>query len=294
MKGLAQQMREQRISLTVAFVALVFAVGGGAFAGAAATRLITGRQIKNGSITSADLRNGTVRSTDIARGQVRAGDIGRGQVRAASIGRDQVTAEAVAADAVGGEQIAPNSVGSGEVAPNAIGSASIANGGVQSSDIGTGQVGSNEIANGQVTPQDVTMPEPAQFSRPAGQPASVEVTSPAYTLVAVMGTYVKQDSTSALEVSWTGTAEANDPSGPNACVFQLRVDGLATDAGEVFVAHGGPIGVSATALFGGLPAGPHQVEVWARVVDYSRPFTCTVGPLGSGVAQTTVVREQIV
>lgn len=291
MKGLTQKLRGQSISLAVALVALVLSTTGAAVAGS----IITGKQIKNGSITSADIKQGNVRSgdigrnqvrsTDIAAGQVKSADIGAGQVAAADIGRDQVKAAAIGDDQVTAAAIAPNQVGTEQIAPDAVGTAEVA----------PGAVGSTEIANGSVTPQDVTMPGPVQFQRPAGEPASVNISSPDYTLVAVMGTYEKQDATSALEASWTGTAEA-DPDSNSDCVFQVRVDGQASrGAGEVYVSHGPAISVSATSLFDGLGTGPHQVEIWARLTNYGGgTFTCTVGPFGTGIAQTVVVSEKVV
>ena len=53
----------------------VLAVGGGS---ATAAKLITGKQIKNGSIKSADIGDGAVTSGDIRNGSIRAGDLAPG------------------------------------------------------------------------------------------------------------------------------------------------------------------------------------------------------------------------
>lgn len=58
--------------MAVAFAAL-FVAGAGS---ATAARLITGRQIKNGSVTTKDIRNGTLLGRDFRRGQLKAGPQG--------------------------------------------------------------------------------------------------------------------------------------------------------------------------------------------------------------------------
>jgi hypothetical protein len=108
--------------------------------------------------------------------------------------------------------------------------------------------------------------------------------------VASVGTYSKVAPSSDLEVTWTGTAKA-----PNVnCVFQLRVDGQpsAENAGLVFVEMGSAASVSATALFTGLSAGTHAVEVWAH--SPGAPFPCTIGPAEAEIpTQSFVVSEHV-
>jgi hypothetical protein len=73
--------------------------------------LVTGKQIKNGTISTKDLRNGgvktadigtnAVRSADIQEGAVESVDIGEGQVTGGDIGTGQVTPEDVTMPAPG-------------------------------------------------------------------------------------------------------------------------------------------------------------------------------------------------
>jgi hypothetical protein len=96
-------------------------------------------------------------------------------------------------------------------------------------------------------------------------------------------------------VDWTGSVEGHNGGETSGCVFQIRVDGQpsAAGAGEVFGK--GLTSVSASALFTGLAAGPHKIEIWARmVVDTSAGNSCTVGPAAAGIGQTVVVSEQVV
>ena len=58
--------RKPSPSMVVALVALSIAAGGTA----AATTLITGHQIKDGSITTADIRNRTIRLADLSPGAI--------------------------------------------------------------------------------------------------------------------------------------------------------------------------------------------------------------------------------
>ena len=78
-----------RASLLIAVVALVAALSGvgGVYAG---TVLITGKQIKNGSLTTQDYRKGSVRTSDVQNGSVGSPDLTNGGVSTADIGTNQV------------------------------------------------------------------------------------------------------------------------------------------------------------------------------------------------------------
>jgi hypothetical protein len=297
-KGLVQKVRDQSISLTVALVALVFAMAGGAVAGGIAANKVTSRHIKNNSIRSVDIKNGTIRAKDMARGAVTARNIGRGQVRASAIGRDQVTAAAVAPNAVGAEQIAPNSVGGQQIAPAAVGSAQVARNAIGSGQLADGQVTSEDIGDGEVRPENVTMPAPVTLSIPVGQPAAGPAGAE-YAKVVDIGTYRKEADRSALQVTWTGSVASQSNRTANApCVFQLRVNGVpaAGASGEVFVDSRSMLSVSSTALFNDLPVGEHTVQVWAKDPKggpADRDIHCVVGPADTGIGQTVVVAEQV-
>jgi hypothetical protein len=245
-----------RTALVLAVVALVAALTGVGTT-LATQRLITGKQIKNNSIASVDLKNNGVQTADIANGTVDSEDLG--------------------ANSVGSEEIQTNAVGSEELAANAVGSEEIAPGAVHSSDIG----------DNQVTSEDVDLPEPEQIVTP---PEAPDMVGNEYALVDEVGSYIKEDPTSGLSVSWTGSAAA----GFSPCLFQIRVDGTASanGAGVIYVANGSTISVSGTALFEGLGTGPHAIQVWAHST-INGSFPCTVGPVVAGVDQTFVVSEEV-
>jgi hypothetical protein len=66
-------------SLAIALLALFFALGGPSFAAGAvsdAARLLTGKQIKDGSVTGKDVKNGSLLRADFKTGQLPAGPEG--------------------------------------------------------------------------------------------------------------------------------------------------------------------------------------------------------------------------
>ncbi|WP_193608895.1 hypothetical protein [Nocardioides lijunqiniae] len=67
-------------ALVVAVVLLVAVAGG-----ATAAKLITGKQIKNGTVTSADLKNNNVSGTDLKNGSVGSADLANGGVSLADL-----------------------------------------------------------------------------------------------------------------------------------------------------------------------------------------------------------------
>jgi hypothetical protein len=252
----------------VATLALFIALGGTTMA---ATGMITGKQIKNGSITAADIK--------------KAG------IDAKVIGKNAVTSSAIKADAVGAEEIKADAVTGGAIAPDAVGTSEIGANAVTSEQIGNGDIKSADIGNGEVTPEDITVPGPVQFVIGS---ATVQVADE-YAKLADVGTYTKQDPTSILSVTWTGTALAPSQS----CIFQLRVDGQpAPNAAGLIFANAGQfatVNVSSTALFSGLGGGPHAVEVWARAITGGAPTTdaCIIGPAEAGIPQTFIVSEEL-
>lgn len=253
----------------VATLALFIALGGTTMAATGVT--ITGKQIKNGTITAADIK--------------KAG------IDAKVIGKNAVTSSAIKAGAVGTEEIKPDAVTSSTIAPAAVGTQEIGANAVTSEQIGNGDIKSADIGDGEVTPEDITVPAPVQITFGS----AVGEVGDEFEPVSQVGKYVKSDPTSILSVNWTGTANAPTQS----CIFQLRVDGQpAPDSGGlVYVGNVGPestTSVSATALFQNLGAGTHSIEVWARA------FTggigrdkCILGPAEAGIPQTFVVSEEL-
>jgi hypothetical protein len=95
--------------------------------GATAAALITGADIKNGTVASKDLKNNDVKSDDIKNNNVKSGDIKDGQVSSADIKN-------------GG-------VASGDIKDGAVASADLQNNSVASADILDGTLTLNDINN---------------------------------------------------------------------------------------------------------------------------------------------------
>jgi hypothetical protein len=265
-KSFTRRLKDNYAAI-VATLALFVALGGTAVANSG---LITGKQIRNGSISTADIHKGAVASKLIQP--------------------NAVTSAAIKADAVGSEELAPDAVTSEAIKPNAVGTSDINSGAVTSEQIGNGDVKSQDIGDGEVKPEDITEPAPQQFVIGSATAA----VAGEFQKVTDVGTYSKQDPTSILSVTWTGTALAPR----QACIFQIRVDGqpAANGAGLVFANSGEfqTVNVSSTALFVE-GAGSHSVEVWARAITGGLPGTdpCVIGPAEAGIPQTFVVSEEL-
>lgn len=85
------RLRRPSAGLVVALIALTVALGGSAFA----ATLITGRDIKNGSITGKDIKNGTLTGK-----KVKSGSLTGRQIKVSSLGK---VPSAANADTVGGQ-----------------------------------------------------------------------------------------------------------------------------------------------------------------------------------------------
>jgi hypothetical protein len=183
-------------------------------------------------------------------------------------------------------------VGSKQIKNGSILSRDIHKAGVRSTDVKNGTIGSADIGDGDVQPQDVTMPSPAQIK---DSDVAAIVPTLDFALVETVGSYAKEDPNSILEVDWTGSVRGENGGEQSGCVFQLRVDGQPAPGGAGEVFGRGLTSVSASALFSGLPAGPHQIEIWARMtINAAMGNSCMVGPAAAGVAQTIVVSEQVI
>jgi hypothetical protein len=148
----ARAWRRRSPSLIVALIALFVALGGPA----QTARLITGRQIKDHSITTRDLSRGTVNNLRATT----AGSVGVRQLRPGA-----VTTAAIAAGAVGREQLGLGAVGPQRLADSSVSGSKIADGTLQTVDVGsfTGAVtvdftpfqpGSCQVASVNPTPAD--------------------------------------------------------------------------------------------------------------------------------------------
>jgi hypothetical protein len=100
-------IRPPNVTGIVTGVVLTLIVSGGAAVGA---KLITGNDIKNGTITTKDIKNGTVSSDDLKNNNVKSGDIQDGTVATKDLAKGSVTANKLAAGSVTASKLAPDAV----------------------------------------------------------------------------------------------------------------------------------------------------------------------------------------
>jgi hypothetical protein len=163
---------------------------------------------------------------------------------------------------------------------------------VQSADLKNQTVNTQDIANNAVEAPQIEVPQPKQLEQEGAAVGNVEE---AFGLVDSVGTYVKEEAETALQVEWIGSAEGGLF---GSCIFQLRVDGVPAPGGgsEWFIQNQQRGNVAMSDIFPSLPVGPHRIEVWARVGGShmgNGPFPCIVGPASMGIGQTFLVGEVV-
>lgn len=186
-------------------------------------------------------------------------------------------------------------VGGAVAAGVVVTSKQIRNGTILSQDIKNNNLKSADIQNGSITAQDVTMPQPSELDSAATARFNPTMQ---FSQLDVVGTYTKETVESVLEIDWTGTVEGHNGGEVSGCVFQLRVDGQPSPEGGGEVFGEGVVSVSDSALFPGLPAGAHTIEVWARLAAQEPGMggqldQCAVGPASASIGQAFVVSEQV-
>jgi hypothetical protein len=156
------RLRRPSPATIIASVALFAAVGGPA----EAAKLINGKLIRKGTVSSKQLRNHGVTTTDLSRNTVKylratpsrsigSKQIADGAVGAAQLQGGSVTAGALAANSITAATLADGIVSTTKIADNSVTSEKIAASGVKKSDIATGAVGQAEIAADSVTTNEV-------------------------------------------------------------------------------------------------------------------------------------------
>jgi len=139
-------------ALVVALLALFVALGGPA----QAARLITAKDVKRNSLTGKQIKNGSLSVADLSKGgqtnlrrtpdrSITTAKLGLGAVTADRLAPNAVSGPQVADDSLGGADIAANAIGSDEIAPNAVGGADIASGAIDSGEIADGGLGARDI-----------------------------------------------------------------------------------------------------------------------------------------------------
>jgi hypothetical protein len=129
-------------ALVIALLALFVALGGPA----QAARLLTGKDIKNRSLSTKDLSKKavkTLRSTP--RGSVKEGQLANGAVSSGKLRDAAVTTG----------KIAPSSIDSVRMAPNAIGPRELMSGGVVTASLAESSVTGSKVADGSLDSRDI-------------------------------------------------------------------------------------------------------------------------------------------
>ena len=120
--------------MVVALIALFVALGGPA----QARKLVDGKLLRKGSVTSRAIKNGSLAKADLSRVAIRsltatpANSVASGQIV-----DGQVLAPDIGAGAVGPGQLAMGAVTASKLAADSVGGGSVANGSLQTVDIGS-------------------------------------------------------------------------------------------------------------------------------------------------------------
>jgi hypothetical protein len=106
-RGLVRHLR----SNAIAYAALFFALGAGAYAVTKAPKnSVVSKSIKNGQVKAADVGSGQIGSAAIGNGEVRSEDVANGEIGAQDLANEAVDSGALADGAVGAQHLAPGVV----------------------------------------------------------------------------------------------------------------------------------------------------------------------------------------
>jgi hypothetical protein len=121
-------------AMVVALIALFVALGGPA----QARKLVDGKLLRKGSVTSRAIKNGSLAKADLSNAAVNSLMVTPvNSVRTQQILDGQVLAPDIGAGAVGTAQLAPGAVTASRLAADSVGGGSVANGSLQTVDIGS-------------------------------------------------------------------------------------------------------------------------------------------------------------
>jgi hypothetical protein len=144
--------RRPTASTLIAMLALFVALGGPA----EARRLIDGKLIRRGSITSRQIRDGSLSTRDLsasARGALQA--VPPGAVGPVQLAPGAVGSPAIADRSIGAADVALGSVGAAQLAENAVGQREIRANGVGAQEIADNSIDCGEIVDGGLKARDV-------------------------------------------------------------------------------------------------------------------------------------------
>lgn len=155
-------MRRPSPALLIAIAALFVALGGPA----KAARLIDGKEIRKGTVTSKQVKDRSLARRELRKSAVRSlrttpsrsivdAKLADGAVTTRALAPGSVLTGTVADNSLGAADLAASSVGTEEVADNAVGQTEIRNNGVAASEIADNSIDGGEIIDGGLSIRDV-------------------------------------------------------------------------------------------------------------------------------------------
>ena len=144
----------RRLSLPhlAAVVAIALVLGSGS---AYAAKQISGKNIKNNTVTTKDVKDASLSGTDVADGSLTSADILDGTITGADIVDSTITTTDVAVDTLTAADLANDSVTAGEIAPSAVDGSEIATDAVGASEVQNDSIDAGEIVDFGLTNQDI-------------------------------------------------------------------------------------------------------------------------------------------
>ncbi len=149
---LARLLQHLTYANVVATIALFLALG---TSGAYAVNEWTGKNIKNGTITSVDVKNGTISAADVKNGTLSGADIQDGTISRTEVAPGAVTREKVAAAAVGSQEVENGTITGDDIKDGTITSGNIKNGTIGDIDIQDNSISTFDLADNSVDSDEV-------------------------------------------------------------------------------------------------------------------------------------------
>lgn len=233
-------LRRLTLPNLVAVLVVTLVLGSGT---AYAAKKITGKQIKDNSVSTKDITDGSLTGTDVADGSLSATDILDGTLTGVDVKDGSLTGADVQDGSIGSADITDGTVTSGDVANNSLTSDDLAGNSVNFDEIATDAVQATEIQDDSIdsgeiidfglSNQDVGVLF-AQVSAAGALNNSSGNTGGTVTATKLAGTgaYEVSFGRNVSNCAFTGTVGAFDTSGASGF---LRVADRAADANAVFV-----------------------------------------------------------
>jgi hypothetical protein len=121
----------------------------------AAGSLITGADIKDGSIASADIKNGSLQENDVKDGSLASVDVKDNSLQGADVKDGTLASSDVKDGTLASADVKDNSLQGADVKDGSLASADITNNSLQGADVKDGSLGSADIADGSIQMGDL-------------------------------------------------------------------------------------------------------------------------------------------